>query len=80
MFLTMLPFLGSGFVPVSTLPVGLRQFAQYQPFTPVTETVRGLLTGTHIGTNALGAVGWSAGIAVLSYVWAMRLYQRRQPR
>jgi ABC-2 type transport system permease protein len=80
MFLTMLPFLGSGFVPVSTLPVGLRQFAQYQPFTPVTETVRGLLTGTHIGTNALGAVAWSLGIAVLSYLWAMRLYERRQPR
>jgi ABC-2 type transport system permease protein len=80
MFLTMLPFLGSGFVPVSTLPVGLRQFAQYQPFTPVTETVRGLLTGTHIGANALGAVAWSVGIAGLSYLWAMRLYERRQPR
>jgi ABC-2 type transport system permease protein len=80
MFLTMLPFLGSGFVPVSTLPVGLRQFAQYQPFTPVTETVRGLLTGTHIGSNAIGAVAWSVGIAVLSYLWAMRLYDQRQPR
>jgi ABC-2 type transport system permease protein len=80
MFLTMLPFLGSGFVPVSTLPVGLRQFAQYQPFTPVTETVRGLLTGTHIGANALGAIAWSVAIAVLSYLWAMRLYERRQPR
>ena len=80
MFLTMLPFLGSGFVPVSTLPVGLRQFAQFQPFTPVTETVRGLLTGTHIGANAVGAVAWSLGIALLSYLWAMRLYERRQPR
>ena len=80
MFLTMLPFLGSGFVPVSTLPVGLRQFAQYQPFTPVTETIRGLLTGTHIGANAAGAIAWSLAITVLSYLWAMRLYQRRQPR
>jgi ABC-2 type transport system permease protein len=80
MFLTMLPFLGSGFVPVSTLPVGLRQFAQYQPFTPVTETVRGLLTGTHIGANVVGALAWSIAIAALSYLWAMRLYDRRQPR
>ncbi len=80
MFLTMLPFLGSAFVPVATMPVGLRQFAQYQPFTPVTETLRGLLTGTHIGGNAIGAVGWSVGIAVVSCMWAARLYQRRQPR
>ena len=52
MFLTLLPFLGSGFVPTATMPEGLRQFAEYQPFTPVTETLRGLLTGTGIGTNA----------------------------
>ena len=45
MFLTLLPFLGSGFVPTATMPAGLRQFADYQPFTPVTETVRGLLDG-----------------------------------
>jgi ABC-2 type transport system permease protein len=80
MFLTMLPFLGSAFVPVATMPIGLRQFARYQPFTPVTETLRGLLTGTHIGANAIGAVAWSVGIAVFSYMWATRLYQRRQPR
>ena len=80
MFLTMLPFLGSAFVPVATMPVGLRQFAHYQPFTPVTETLRGLLTGTHIGSNAIAAVAWSVGIAVASYLWAMRLYQRREPR
>ena len=80
MFLTMLPFLASSFVPVATLPVVLRQFAQYQPFTPVTETLRGLLTGTHIGTNAIGAVAWSVGIAAVSYLWAIRLYKRRQPR
>ncbi|MDE3132190.1 MAG: ABC transporter permease, partial [Acidobacteriota bacterium] len=64
MFLTMLPFLSSAFVPVATMPVGLRQFARYQPFTPVTETLRGLLTGTHVGANAIGAVAWSVGVAV----------------
>ena len=46
MFLTLLPLLSSGFVPTSTMPGGLRQFAEYQPYTPVTQTVRGLLTGT----------------------------------
>jgi ABC-2 type transport system permease protein len=79
MFLTLLPFLSSSFVPVSSMPEGLRQFAEYQPFTPVIETLRGLLTGTHIGSNAVGAIAWSVGIAVCSYLWAIRLYQRREP-
>jgi len=78
MFLTFLPFLGSGFVLVATLPVGLEQFARYQPFTPVTETLRGLLTGTPIGTNAVLAVAWSVGIALASYLWARRLYATRR--
>jgi ABC-2 type transport system permease protein len=80
MFLTLLPFLGSGFVPTATMPDGLRQFAEYQPFTPVTETIRGLLTGTPIGAHGFAAVGWSVGIALVSYTWALRLYTRRQPR
>lgn len=78
MFLPLLPFLGSGFVPSSSMPSGLRQFAQYQPFTPVTETLRGLLTGTHIGMNAVGSIAWILVIGVLSRLWAMRLYHRRR--
>jgi ABC-2 type transport system permease protein len=78
MFLTLLVFLGSGFVPASTMPAGLEQFARYQPFTPVTETLRGLLTGTPIGMNGVGAIGWSAGIALVSYLWAMHLYKNKR--
>jgi ABC-2 type transport system permease protein len=80
MFLTLLPFLGSGFVPTATMPAVLRQFAEYQPFTPVTETLRGLLTGTRIGENAMVAVAWSLAIALASYVWATHLYRHRPPR
>jgi ABC-2 type transport system permease protein len=80
MFLTLLPFLGSGFVLVATLPAGLQQFARYQPFTPVTETLRGLLTGAPVGTNAVAAVAWSLGIALASYLWATHLYARRRAR
>ncbi len=79
MFLTLLPFLSSAFVPIATMPDGLRQFAEYQPFTPVTETLRGLLTGTPIGNNAILATAWSVAIAAASYRWAIRLYARRQP-
>ena len=78
MFLTLLPFLSSGFVPTDTMPAGLRQFAEYQPFTAVTQTVRALLTGNPVGTHATVAVAWSAGIAIASYLWAGRLYNRRR--
>jgi ABC-2 type transport system permease protein len=76
MFLLLLPFLSSGFVPTGSMPAGLRWFAEYQPFTPVNETLRGLLTGTPIGSNAVIAVAWCAGIALLAYLWARRLYSR----
>ncbi len=78
MFLTLLPFLGSGFVLLASMPTGLRQFAHYQPFTPTTETLRGLLTGTPIGANALLAVAWSVAIALASYLWARHLYTHKR--
>jgi ABC-2 type transport system permease protein len=78
MFLTLLVFLGSGFVPVATMPTGLQQFARYQPFTSVTETLRGLLTGTPIGTNAIAAIAWSISIALVCYFWAMHHYRHRK--
>jgi ABC-2 type transport system permease protein len=78
MFLTLLPFLSSGFVPTASMPAGLRQFAEYEPFTPVTQTARGLLTGGPIGMHAIAAIAWSAGIALASYLWAVRLYNRRR--
>jgi ABC-2 type transport system permease protein len=80
MVLTLLPFLGSGFVPTDSMPAGLRWFAEYQPFTPVIETVRGLLLGTPIGHNALLAVAWCVVIGLASYLWAKRLFIRRTAR
>jgi ABC-2 type transport system permease protein len=80
MFLILLPFLGSGFVPASSMPLVLRWFAEYQPFTPITETLRGLLLGTGIGHQAWLAVAWCAIIAVASYLWAKNLYRRRPIR
>jgi ABC-2 type transport system permease protein len=73
----MLPFLGSGFVPTDSMPTGVRQFAEYQPFTPITETLRGLLMGSHIGNNGIIAVAWCVGIAVTGYFWARASFQRK---
>jgi ABC-2 type transport system permease protein len=78
MILLLLLFLSSGFVATATMPTGLRQFAEYQPYTPVADTVRGLLTGTAIGNHAIAAIAWSIGIAVVAYLWATRLYNRRR--
>jgi ABC-2 type transport system permease protein len=74
--LTFLPFLGSGFVPTDSMPTGLRWFAEYQPFTPIIETLRGLLLGTPIGDSAILAVAWCAGITLVSCVWAKKLFNR----
>ena len=76
MFLILLPFLGSGFVPTDSMPAGLRWFAEYQPFTPIIETLRGLLSGTTIGDNLVITIAWCAGVAVLSYAWSRALYER----
>jgi len=73
--LLLLPFLGSGFVPTDTMPAGMRWFAEHQPFTPIMETLRGLLMGTPID-GAVTAVAWCVAIALGGYVWAKRLYNR----
>ena len=78
MILFLLLFLGSVFVPTQSMPSGLRQFAEYQPFTPVADTVRGLLTNAAVGDHAIAAIGWSIGIALVGYLWATRLYDRRR--
>ncbi|HET6754297.1 MAG TPA: ABC transporter permease [Jiangellaceae bacterium] len=74
--LILLPFLGSGFVPTESMPTAVQWFADYQPFTPIMETVRGLLLGTAIGINAWIAAAWCVAITVVGYVWAKKLYNR----
>jgi ABC-2 type transport system permease protein len=75
--LLLLPFLGSGFVPTDSMPAGVRWFAEYQPFTPVTETLRASLLGTPTHHHsAVLAIAWSAGLGLIGYLWAKRLFNR----
>jgi ABC-2 type transport system permease protein len=74
--LILLPFLGSGFVPTDSMPAGMRWFAEHQPFTPMMETLRGLLMGTPIGSSGVVALAWCAAIALSGYLWARDLYNR----
>ena len=74
--LFLLPFLGSGFVPTESMPAGMAFFAEHQPFTPIMETVRGLLFGTPIGSSGVLAVAWSVAIGLGGYLWARHLFNR----
>jgi ABC-2 type transport system permease protein len=78
--LILLPFLGSGFVPTDSMPAGLRWFAEYQPFTPIIDTLRGLLTGGAVGSSAVLAVAWCAALALVGYLWGRARYDRRPAR
>ena len=72
-----LPYLSSAFVPVETMRAGLRAVAANQPVTPITETLRGLLLGTPIGSYGWQALAWCAGLLVAAFTAATILFRRR---
>ncbi|MEU8635289.1 ABC transporter permease [Amycolatopsis sp. NPDC048633] len=75
--LVMLPFFSSAIAPADKMGPGLRQFAEYQPFTPIIETVRGLLNGTPSTGYAIAAIAWCVGIALVGYLWARSTFKKR---
>ncbi|MYX94327.1 ABC transporter permease [Streptomyces sp. SID486] len=72
----LLPLLSSAFVPVHAMPGWIRPVAEYQPFSPAIETLRGLLLGSGIGHNGWLAVAWCLGLAVLGYFWSASTFHR----
>jgi ABC-2 type transport system permease protein len=74
--LILLPLLSSAFVPVDAMPGWFQPIAEYQPFTPAIETLRGLLLGSEIGHNGWLAVVWCLGLAVLGYFWSTSKFNR----
>jgi ABC-2 type transport system permease protein len=72
----LLPFLSSAFVPADSMPAGVRWFTAHQPFTPVVESLRALLTGAPVGNTAYLALAWCAVIAVGGYLWARAGFRR----
>jgi ABC-2 type transport system permease protein len=75
--LILLPFVSSAVVPAARMGQGVRQFAQYQPFTPIIESLRGLLAGTPSGGYAAAALAWCAGIALVGYLWSRATFSQR---
>ncbi|SES19060.1 ABC-2 type transport system permease protein [Lentzea xinjiangensis] len=78
--LILLPFFGNGFVPTDSMPTVLRWFAEYQPFTPFIDALRGLLMGTPIGNSGYVALGWCAVIGIGGYLWSKKLFNRESTR
>ncbi len=72
----LLPFLSSTFVPADSMPAGVRWFSANQPFTPVVESLRALLTGAPVGSTTYLALAWCAVIALAGYLWARAAFRR----
>ncbi|MFD3635062.1 ABC transporter permease, partial [Streptomyces sp. NPDC058664] len=74
--LILLPLISSAFIPADTMPGWFQPIAEYQPFTPAIETLRGLLLGTEIGHNGWLALAWCVGLSALGYRWSMTQFNR----
>ncbi|MFD7324751.1 ABC transporter permease [Streptomyces sp. NPDC059875] len=74
--LIFLPLISSTFVPVDAMPGWFQPIAEYQPFTPAIETLRGLLLGTEIGHNGWLAITWCLALTVLGYFWSKASFNR----
>jgi len=75
--LILLPFVSSAIAPTAKMGQGVRQFAQYQPFTPIIESLRGLVDGAPSGGYTAAALAWCAGIALIGYLWSRATFSRR---
>jgi ABC-2 type transport system permease protein len=75
--LVMLPFFSSAIAPTDKMGPGVRQFAEYQPFTPIIETLRGLLNGAPATGDVIPALAWCGGIALVGYLWANSTFTKR---
>lgn len=70
---TPLVFLSSAYVPVKSMPSGIRQFGEFQPLTPMADAVRGLATGARgqallehtTGYYVAVSLAWAAGILLV---------------
>jgi ABC transporter DrrB family efflux protein len=71
-----LTFISSAFVPVASMPAGLRQFAEVNPFTVVVDAIRHLWLGAPANNSVWGATVWSLVIVVVFAPLAVARYRR----
>ena len=61
----------------STMPGWLQAWVKVNPVTHLADAVRALTVGGPLGTHALWTLAWAAGIVVVMFPLAMRMYRRR---
>jgi ABC-2 type transport system permease protein/oleandomycin transport system permease protein len=75
-----LTFISSAFVPVSSMPAGLSDFAEVNPITVVVDALRHLWLGAPTNHSAWGAVAWSLAIVALFAPLAVARYRHAAGR
>ena len=77
-FTTLFPltFASSVFVPAETMPDGLRQFAEANPFTTVSDAVRSLWLGTPAGTDVWMSFVWCVVLTAIFAPLAVARYRK----
>jgi ABC-2 type transport system permease protein len=71
-----LTFASSVFVPVSTMPDGLRQFAEANPFTTISDAMRSLWIGTPAHTDVWMSFVWCFALTAIFAPLAVSRYRR----
>jgi ABC transporter DrrB family efflux protein len=71
-----LTFISSAFVPVDSMPEGLRQFAEVNPFTIIVDSIRHLWLGAPEPNSVWEAVAWSLAIVAVFAPLAVARYRR----
>jgi len=61
----------------ATMPGWLQAWVKVNPVTSLADAVRGLTVGGPVGSHAMYALAWAAGIVVVAFPLAMRMYRRR---
>lgn len=73
----LLPYLSSGFVPTETMPAALRTIAEYQPLTPIIESLRSLSIYSSAGETLLPAIIWCVCLLIIAYTASKQMYKRK---
>jgi ABC-2 type transport system permease protein len=71
LLITPLVFLSSAYVPVKSMPAGVRQFSEFQPVSPMVDAVRSLATGARGQALLAHSTGYYVG---LSLAWAAAIF------
>lgn len=75
--LFILPFISSGFAPIDTMSGVIRWFANIQPMTPITNSIRALTLDLPLGNNLWIALAWCVGIIIVAFLASAQVYKNK---